>query len=261
MGKYFFFLVVCVIYVSSVNVPNNPELEVTGAPGETTCMKCHGGGSFVGNVQIEGIPDTILAGQTYDVKLIHRSNARRAGFELTSLDLDHNRTGTLIQGVGTNVAVGRIFGRQYIRQSSARILNNGETSWDFKWKAPDTMQGDSVKFYFVSLAANSDGNNTGDNVLLNKKSYFYLNLTSGTENENSVSDFEIFPNPVNQQLRINQIPIGQYKVGIFNSNGEKLLSQNISGPFEIDIETLVPGVYHLNINGQELNFWKNFVKI
>ncbi|MBK9270837.1 MAG: T9SS type A sorting domain-containing protein [Saprospiraceae bacterium] len=261
MRKNLFLLCLAAAFISAVYVPNNPELELTAAPGELTCMKCHSGGSFNGMVLLEGIPDTVVAGQTYDVKLIHRSNARRAGFQLTSLDPQHERIGNLIQGTGTNVAVGRTFGRQYIRQTSARVLNNGETSWDFKWRAPDSMSGDSIYFYFVSLAANSDGNNTGDNVLLGKRPYFYFNPTSGTQNISSEFKPIVFPNPVSHTLHISGLPETHGLAEIFNSDGQLVKSFKIKGALEVSLEGLIPGIYHLRFSHPHFVWQDKFMKI
>ena len=146
-------LFICMVNVFSVSEPRNPDTEVTGAPGELTCQKsgCHSGGNFSGDVSISGIPDTVEANIKYTITLLHKSNAVVAGFELTSLDPLNKKCGTLIAGTGSNVAFGKIFGRQYIRQSSSKLLVNGEISWQFSWQAPAVVTGDSVAFYFASL--------------------------------------------------------------------------------------------------------------
>lgn len=84
--------------------PNNPPTARTGAPGETTCgaSGCHSGGTYTGSVTISGVPDTIVANQSYTVNLTNTSNAIRAGFELTCLDNSNAKCGTLSTGSGTS---------------------------------------------------------------------------------------------------------------------------------------------------------------
>ncbi len=162
--------------------PNNPPTGRTGAPGETTCQNtdCHGTGSYTGTVEIAGIPDTVLPNATYALTLTNTSNAVKAGFELTSLNAGTNTmAGTLTAGTGVNIGTAAN-GRKYARQASPHTLSGGSTSWNFTWKAPAT--GDSITFYYVSLCANNNGHEDGDNVLVaNKGVVVYNPVVSGTE--------------------------------------------------------------------------------
>ena len=158
------------LLTSTLRNPNNPPLGNTGAPNETTCAKssCHlNPGSITGTVSISGIPDTVTPNQTYQITLTNTSTAVKAGFQLTCLDAANMKCGNLIATPGNNV--GNFSNRQYVRQSTPKFLSGGSASWTFSWKAPATLPEDSIKFYFVSLAANNNGNNGGDNVLRSTK--------------------------------------------------------------------------------------------
>jgi hypothetical protein len=131
---------------------------------------CHNGGSFTGNVDISGVPDTVFVNQTYDITITNRSNAVRSGFQLTILDATNKYTGTLIQGIGVSIGKDNTTGRSYARQSTAKFLTNGEASWSFKWKAPASIANENLTFYFSSLCANGDGGNGKDNSIKNTRS-------------------------------------------------------------------------------------------
>lgn len=182
--------------------PRNPPPARTGAPGELTCQTpdCHKGGSFVGTVTLNGIPDTVNANEKYSVSITQASNALRAGFEVTALDGSNTRTGTFAtKDNTTNVATQS--GRQYIRQARAVLLANGNVSWTFDWTAPSNLtSGDTIRFYFVSLAANNNDNESGDNVLINAKTVsFNANLAIAELKESDVYEFFIS----NSELTVN----------------------------------------------------------
>lgn len=172
---------------SSMPEPRNPPTGFTGAPGELTCQNkdCHGGGNFTGSVELLGIPDTILANTSYEISVLLKSDtAVRTGFQLTVIDDDLKFTGTLstIMGETVNVAKDNVTQRTYARQSAAKFFNAGEAKWRFNWTAPATLPTDSLSFYFVGLMANGDGEKTKDNVIANKKR-FYFKVPVGTEDE------------------------------------------------------------------------------
>lgn len=229
------------VALSSSRNPNNPPTGRTGAPGESTCQAsgCHSGGSFTGSVEVTGVPDTIVAEQTYPLTLTNTSNAIRAGFQLTVLDGSNTKCGTLTTGTGCSL--GNAGGRQYVRQSSPHILNNGATSWSFTWKAPAAVAGDSVHFYFVSLCANNNGSNSGDNVLVNSKTVVLPSLVSA-DGEVVVEDFlKIYPNPAQDFLTV-EMP-GEGTFTMLDASGKTVLTTEVSRSKLIDISHLRKGIY------------------
>jgi hypothetical protein len=249
------------LFVQSVMEPRNPELEVTGAPGELTCAKstCHSGGNFTGTVNIEGLPDTISPGQTYNLNFVQKSNAITSGFEITSLDPQNMRSGTFVAGSGSSVAIGRTFNRQYIRQISARALTNGESVYSFSWKAPTSLTGDSIRFYFVGLAANDNGKNTLDNVLRGSKSVFFQNTISSTENTLNRS-ITLSPNPVSDYINLTSDYKGSQGYQIIDLVGQEVLQGLVSLNGKIDVSNLEHGFYHLIVKFPSGNLVKSFLK-
>ena len=183
-----------ILFLSTSSMPNpqNPPTANSGAPGETTCMisGCHSGGNFTGTVDITGVPDTVFANQTYDVTITNKSNAVRSGFELTVLDTLNKFTGTLITGTNVSIAKDNSNGRTYARHSAALFLSNGEASWSFQWKAPASASSQSLIFYFVSMCADGNGNNTKDNSIKNTKRVIFQ-LPVANNDLNSINETSI----------------------------------------------------------------------
>ncbi|MBK6545916.1 MAG: hypothetical protein IPO78_04755 [Saprospiraceae bacterium] len=233
-----------IVFTNSLPEPKNPETGNTGAPGETTCMlsSCHAGGTFTGDVEISGVPDTVIANQTYDVTLITKSNALRSGFQLTVLDAINKFTGTLTAGTGSNISKNNGNGRTYIRQSSAVNFANGQVSWTFKWKAPATVLNDSLIFYFVGMLANGDGNKTLDNTVKNRKRVFFQLAVDNENIERNSSTFNCsFQNGV---LTIHDFDITSIQqIDLIQLNGNTLYTENNIAKNQIPITNITPGIY------------------
>jgi hypothetical protein len=174
--------------LGSMPEPRNPPLGNTGAPGESACMLsgCHSGGTYNGSVSLMGLPDTVEADKTYDFSLVNQSNAVRSGFQLTALDTSLNSAGTLIKTTGVNIAKNQGNGRSYARQEFAINFANGQASWNLQWKAPNSISGDEIIFYFASMCANGDGDKGKDNSLKNSKRVFFK-LPVSTKDHKNVS--------------------------------------------------------------------------
>ncbi len=238
--------------------PNNPPAGRTGAPGETTCQAsgCHSGGNFSGTVELSGIPDTVVANQSYNLTLTNTSDALRAGFQLTVLDNSNKKVGTLTSGNGTSLA--NAGGRQYIRQSSPRTLANGSTSWSFTWNAPAEVTNDSIFFYFASLCANGNGQITGDNALKNSKSVVLPKIVSSVANKSKNFDFHFYPNPAKDFVSVEIPGVGVAK--ILNENGQVVFESEVAFKMKLDISKLPEGMYFLRMELNEKAQSRIFVK-
>lgn len=222
--------------------PNNPPTGRTGAPGETTCgaSGCHTGGSFTGTVTVTGLPDTVAPDQTYMLTLTHTSNATRAGFQLTCLDSLNVKAGTLTGATGVGVATGN--NRQYARQTSPKNLTAGATAWTFSWKAPTTAS-NPLKFYFASLAANGNGQRTGDNPLLGTRSVYLASPSVGTQQPAEVPSFDLFPNPATEWLHVGLANGAGGTVRLYDAGGRLRQEQPFTGMATVDVRALPAGVY------------------
>jgi len=251
----FFFcgtLIMWGVLTSTLRNPNNPPFGSTGAPSETTCAKagCHvNPGSLTGTVSLSGIPDTVAPNQTYMITLTNTSNAVRAGFQLTCLDGSNAKCGTLTAGSGSNI--GTFSARQYIRQSSPRNLVSGSTSWTFSWQAPATLTGDSIRFYFVSLAANGNGNNGGDNVLKSSQKVIFQ-ATSASHEADDAALVQMYPNPAVRLVQVKLPTVVEGKLTLYNAAGKVVLEKMLNSDNQLDVSELPRGMYLAKIQiGQQ----------
>lgn len=233
---------------NSMRNPNNPPTAKTGAPGENTCAQsdCHSGGTFMGTVSISGVPDTVVANQTYTITLTNTSNAVRAGFQLTCFDDANAMCGTLTAGTGVNIGSGTA-GKRYARQSAPKNLSNGSTSWTFTWKAPATASGNKATFYFVSLCSNNNGAKTGDNVLQANRSVV-LQTTSPVTEPNALTALKFFPTLVqNHVLNIELLEEEKGQITVVDFSGKTVLQQTLSKVNQLNVSALPKGMYNASI--------------
>lgn len=235
---------------STIIDPSNPPTGNTGAPNETTCQQsgCHSGGTYTGTVTISGVPDTVVANTTYTITLTNTSNAVRAGFQMVCLDATNVQCGSFTNGTGTSI--GTVGTKQYIRQSQVKLMSAGSTSWTFTWKAPASLAtaNSPITFYFVTLAANGNGNESGDNVLKASKAVKFKTTTGSKEIQNSIA-VNVFPNPTKDVLNIELPEIqNNAQLTLVDINGRVLLIKNLTEKSnKINIGHLSKGLYNAQI--------------
>ncbi|MCU0348000.1 MAG: T9SS type A sorting domain-containing protein [Saprospiraceae bacterium] len=241
-------MAVFMVLSSTLIDPNNPPTGRTGAPGETTCQAsgCHSGGSYAGNVGITGLPDTVVANQTYTITLTNESNAIRAGYQLTVLDEANSKAGILSAGTGSSI--GNAAGRQYVRQSSPKNLTNGAASWTFNWVAPESVENDSIHFYFATLCANSNGQKTGDNALKSVHSVVLPAIVSGTGELAKSPKIKLYPSPATDF--VNVVFAGKSAVEVLDINGKSVLSTTMESVKKLDISQLEAGFYVVKLESE-----------
>lgn len=152
---------------------SGPPLAHTGAPGEQTCIECHGSFSINsggGSVAITGLPDSYTPGTKYSLTVTVSQNGRRRwGFQTTALADDGSFVGsfTSTNGAFTQIRNQSVSGkvRTYINHTSSGTQNGTQNtaSFRFDWTAPATAVG-QVTFYVCGNAANGDGSSGGDNI-------------------------------------------------------------------------------------------------
>ena len=178
-GKKKIQTVILVLFIAIVAYAKEtgPDPAHTGAPGELVCTACHDTPSEMpnfgsGSVRVEAAPgndlftNSYVPGQTYTLRVTVQHGGRtRFGFQLTALDLDGNRAGTL-EPLNTDSQLNPetgANGRQYLQhtESGTHTFTTGSRTWQFRWTAPSTDVG-PVRFYVAGNAANGDGTNQND---------------------------------------------------------------------------------------------------
>jgi hypothetical protein len=132
------------LYPNGVGIAGN-----TGAPGESTCARCHGASLIVGGSEsnltfkdsVNSLITSYKPNHTYNLTF-GLSELTVKGFQIVGLDANNKQAGTLT--AGTNTMVTTQGGKQYLNHTDK--LNS---SWTFKWKAPSTYVGD-ITFYVAS---------------------------------------------------------------------------------------------------------------
>ncbi len=73
--------------------------------------------------------------------------------------------------------------------------------------------------------------------------------------ENGFESFSLYPNPANDKIHIEGLE-GEHEVQIYNAFGILVMTTDIDGVGEINIEKLTAGLYFIRINGHALRFIK-----
>ena len=71
--------------------------------------------------------------------------------------------------------------------------------------------------------------------------------------ENGFESFSLYPNPANDKIHIEGLE-GEHEVQIYNAFGILVMTTDIDGVGEINIEKLTAGLYFIRINGHALRF-------
>jgi len=145
------------------NLAGNP-------PNRQNCTGCHNSfqlNSGQGSLQLQNLPESYQPGETYRLTLaLADPNARRWGFELTSLDNRNNRAGNIAVVNQQNTQVSGANNRPQFFKHTSRGTAAGQAngaSWEFDWTAPAQDIG-TVSFYFTGNAANNTGGTDGDRI-------------------------------------------------------------------------------------------------
>lgn len=179
--------------IEAINFSSNPNLGLTGAPGEGNCTQCHSGNtqSAAGNVDFLATSSYIV-GTTYNFEIGMLGSANN-GFEMTVLDANDNMAGSFT--AGTNTSVASQSGREYIRHSSKSGF------WTFTWTAPSTNMGDLTVYYTFNKSDNS-GSNSGDTIYLGQH-IITSDITNGiTEYEKQNKKIKMFFNESANEINI-----------------------------------------------------------
>jgi len=180
-GKKKLQALVLILFVSGVAYAKitGPDAGYTNAPGDLgNCTSCHD--TFhdpnvgPGSVRMTGVPAVYTPGQEYTATVIVQQNNRQNfGFQLTAIDQNGNRAGTL-ESIGSDTQVNEetgAGGRQYIEHTEVGTFPNGPASrsWLIRWTAPSTDIG-PIRFWFAGNAANGDRTNQNDYIYTSSSS-------------------------------------------------------------------------------------------
>lgn len=231
------------LYPEGIGIAGN-----TGAPGESTCASCHGASLIVGGSEStltfnDSVNTNITAykpNHTYNLTF-SLSVLSNKGFQIVALDANNKQAGTFTAGNTTMVTTRS--GKQYLNH-----IDNFNTSWSFKWKAPSSNLGD-ITFYVAA----------GNRRTIYKSSYnlaaFVESQTTDIKiNENNF-EFTAFyvASSQNLFLKYDANLKGDAFVNVIDLNGRSVVYRKV-GPVngtsakEIELPMAVqPGTYVVNM--------------
>lgn len=213
---------------------------------------CHGISNDSVSVAIFGLPDTFIAGQTYNLTLsVIDPVATKAGFNLY---VNGGTVTNLSAGVQANTA------QNELTHTSAATMTSNQAIFTFQWTAPNTAN--DVTFLGVGNAVNGDGlandydhwDNTQETIpgkFPTEVEDIYLNGLS------------IYPNPAQNSISLRDFTANDARIILFNLKGQIMPCQFIQQgtTYIADISTLPAGDYLIKAIGGNQVYTGRFVKL
>ncbi|KAA3607860.1 MAG: hypothetical protein DWQ01_12290 [Planctomycetota bacterium] len=151
-----------------------------GVAGDTpyfgNCTLCHGSfgiGQGDGSLQLLGVPDRYVPGQSYPLQVvIEDPHQIRWGFQLTAVLEDQRDAGSWVITDPVYTQSSNIYGRTYTKHTFAGSflgVPDGPIQWDLSWVAPPAGSG-KVRFFMSATASDGNDQPTGDYVYLDADS-------------------------------------------------------------------------------------------
>ena len=231
-----------------------------------TCKSCHSGpvpiflpGMISSNIPASGY----VPGNTYTVTAsIVRPGHIKFGFEVSPQDSSGVMLGTMAILDTTAQLVGS--SNDYITHTSAGTGGAGNKSWSFSWTAPASGTG-SVPFYGACLAANANGQSSGDTV--------FLSTLLVNESGNGISYYgsgffkpAIYPNPAAAFVTIEGAgKSDSVHYSICNMSGVEVKSGNIFSQgstynSKISVSDISKGLYFVRVTDGKTSFTQKLNK-
>ncbi len=269
--------IIYVIFQSNATGPGFAgALQVSGAPGssgnEGTCANsgCHTDNSYKpmlsmsffdgGNLAAKYIP-----GKIYTIKVVVnpvQGIPTGYGFQAVALNGSNSQAGDW-GDPGANRRVVNVNGRKYIEQSST--LTNGVL--ELPWIAPSAGTGD-VTFYATGLASNSDGGPGGDGAAKNTLSIKESGVSGASALSQDLATMNVFPNPVRKTLNVQFFSqrAGLHVLRILDTKGATAKTEQVNlqvgvNQFALSLESLSPGIYFVQLSGEEYTQITRIVKL
>ncbi len=263
------FLLVIILATSQFTptYEGGPPAGVTGSPGDgNSCTACHGGAAVNGNFITSDIPVTgYIPGSVYNVTAtISHASFNKFGFQISPQTSTGVQKGTLV--VTDPVRTQLVNGTKYIMHKAAGAAGTANSiTWTFQWIAPAIGSG-SLSLYGGFLKANGNGSSSGDAVFVSKLQVFEDLSTGLTENNNTASEWTMFPLPCVDELNITLTTNQTQKVRVMiRSLQGKVVMENAylnnEGAIKLNIAELPTGVYMVTVFEENRTLSKKLVKI
>jgi mono/diheme cytochrome c family protein len=227
-----------------------PPVASTGAPGESTCIRCHSGTPLNGgggSVTLSGLPrggyqPGVVYSLTVQVTDVAMS---RFGFELQAQNTANNSAaGTLTVVTATNTVVRPNGTKSYVSHRNAST----NSSWTFNWTAPATGA-PTVKFYVAGVAANASNSDRGDHVYTTNTTLI-AEPTGLSSTEAAADVLNFFPNPTAERITLSGSALAKaHTLLLYDAIGRLVRQQAPAAT--LDLHDLPAGRYTLSILGAD----------
>ncbi len=158
-----FIYAVCLLFLLWIGLTSeavDPSNARTNAPFDAFCTGCHPPSGLDGTIALEGIPDTVVAGQMYSINFSMKattSGVINGGFQMVSVfESDFTSAGDF-RVHSTDVGTATENGREYVEHRGAKNFVDSMISWSFDWQAPTGDNGSEIEFYFGGIFGDGDG--------------------------------------------------------------------------------------------------------
>ena len=223
----------------------------TGAPGEGTCVQCHagtalnGGGGYVFVESSNMIFGQHALGETYDMTVtVGQTGNSLFGFSVVALDSNGNSVGTFTAGTDNYTENFTVQGssRQYVTHNTNGGSSQDEHTFNFTWTAPSEDFG-TITFYATGLAANGNGQNTGDKVYSATMESSVIPSTGINNKQNEVS---INWDPIQQAIVVSNHN-KPYTLEVFDVQGKIVLNKGQRSESIVPMGQLSTGYYVVRV--------------
>lgn len=227
----------------------------TGAPGEATvCGNCHTGGGFSStSYQIElldsqnNVVNSYIPGNVYTLRgsfatPIGGSAPPRYGFQVVSL-IGNNTAYNAWSSPSGNARVSSANnGRSYTEHRGPSAAN----TYTVSWTAPSAGSG-NVTFYSAANGVNRNSNTSGDNSF-RVQTTLTENINTGLSNAERVENFQIYPNPVKNDLFISGAKYLIGSLSIIDQSGKIVKAAPFNGQkLSMQMNDLSNGIYFVRL--------------
>lgn len=207
----------------------------TGSPfANGDCASCHFGGDYGTEVTARLLldnaeVDSYIPGETYtfQIKINTNAPAVRYGFQAVAISESTNANAGEFSEAPSGTQITDINGRFYFEHATKLTRD----SFEIAWTAPQTGSG-PVNFYVAGNAVNNaNGSGGDDSDVLDEPLNIQEAITSGiSQFQNWDVDWQIYPNPVSDQLEISisSIQSRQLQIRLLNFQGNIIQAQPVN---------------------------------